>query len=145
MFKLYLKIISTFLILDHDVLLIGTGGERTNPFAGMQIVSLSNLSNNSKCVSAPPYPIAISGASSVVLRRRVIICGGQTNDGTALTKCYQLKRQNSWIFDGNLELRKPRAFSASLILKSPSTDRSGWWITGGRDGHNAILGNTEYV
>ena len=96
-------------------------------------------------MSAPPYPIAISGASSVVLRRRVIICGGQTNDGTALTKCYQLKRQNSWIFDGNLELRKPRAFSASLILKSPTTDRSGWWITGGRDGHNAILGNTEYV
>ena len=110
----------------------------------MQIVSLPNFSNASKCSSTPPYPIAISGASSVVLRRRVIICGGQTNDQTALTKCYQLKQQSSWTFDGTLELRKPRAFSGSLILKS-STERSGWWITGGRDGHNTILGTTECV
>ena len=132
-------------ILDKQVLLIGTGGENTNPFAGMQIVSLPSFLNTSKCMAAPSYPIAISGASSVVLRRRVIICGGQTDDGTALTKCYQLKQQSSWTFDGTLELRKPRAFSASLILKPSSTERSRWWITGGRDGHNTILKTTEYV
>ena len=80
----------------------------------------------------------------MLLRRRVIICGGQTEDGTVVTKCYQLKQQSSWKFDENLELRKPRAFSGALVLKSSTLgERLGWWITGGRDGHNTILQTTE--
>ena len=68
-------------------------------------------------------------------------------DGTALTKCYQLKKQDGakWKFfdDGSLELRKPRAFSSSITIRPSSKERKEWWITGGRDGHNTLQRGTE--
>ena len=142
---------SIFFILfktDKSVLLIGMGGENQNPFGGMETVSLPRFLNiSSKCSKPPSYPFALSGASSVYWHGQVVICGGQTNDGTALTKCYHLKKQDGpkWKFDENLELRKPRAFSASLTIQPSSKDRKEWWITGGRDGHNSLQRGTEYA
>ena len=124
------------------------GGANQNPFGGMQTVSLPRFLNiSNKCSNPPSYPFALSGASSVYWHGQVVICGGQTNDGTALTKCYHLKKQDGpkWKLDENLELRKPRAFSASLTIQPSSKDRKEWWITGGRDGHNSLQRGTEYV
>ena len=124
--------------------MIGTGGDKTKPFSGMQTVSLPSLLNLSKCTPPPSYPIAVSGASSLYLNRQVVICGGLTKDGTALTKCFQLKQQSSeWKFEDSLELRKPRAFSAFITIRPSSKERKEWWITGGRDGHNTLQRGTE--
>ena len=92
----------------------------------------------------PSYPIPVIGAQSVFWNRQVLICGGQLKDGTALTKCYQLKKRNGakWTSDDTLELRKPRAFSSSITIR-PSEERKEWWITGGRDGHNTLQRGTE--
>ena len=130
--------------IDKSVLLIGMGGENSSPIAEMNVVSLPNLSNISKCSPLPSYPIALSGSSGILLQRKVIICGGQSKDGTALRKCYQFERQSrKWKFDDTLKMRKPRAFAASTTIKPNSKERKEWWITGGRDGHNTLQRGTE--
>ena len=132
------------IFIDKNVLLIGMGGENTNPIAEINVVSLPNLSNISKCSPLPSYPIALSGSSGILWQRKVIICGGQSKDGTALRKCYQYERQSrKWKFDDTLKMRKPRAFAASTAIKPNSKERKEWWITGGRDGHNTLQRGTE--
>ena len=117
------------------------------PLSAMETFSLPLFGRISKCLPPPYYPIPVSGAQGVFWHRQVIVCGGQMKDGTALTKCYQLKKQDGakWKFfdDGSLELRKPRAFSSSITIRPSSKERKEWWITGGRDGHNTLQRGTE--
>ena len=120
------------------------GGENINPFSDMHAVSLPNLSNISKCSPPPSYPVALSGTVGIFWQRKVVICGGQTHDGTALRKCYHLQRQSRiWKFDDTLKMRKPRSFAAATVIRPNSKERKEWWITGGRDGHNSLQRGTE--
>ena len=78
-----------------------------------------------------------SGSSGALLRRKLIICGGQIPDGSAIKKCYFLtSRVREWKSDFTLSLMKPRAFAGALVTRGPSAspasgERLGWWITGG--------------
>ena len=131
-------------IVDKSMLLIGTGGDNTNPIAEMHAVSLPNLAHISKCSPPPSYPVALSGSIGLFWHRLVIICGGQTHDGTALRKCYHLKQQSKkWKFDDTLKMRKPRSFAASIAIRPSSKERKEWWITGGRNSHNTLQRGTE--
>ena len=126
------------------MLLIGTGGENTNPIAEMHAVSIPSLTNNSKCSPLPSYPIALSGTIGLFWHRLVVICGGQTHDGTTLRKCYHLKHQSKqWKYNGSLKLRKPRSFASSIAIRHSSKERKEWWITGGRNSHNTLQKGTE--
>ena len=84
-----------------------------------------------------PYPLVASGSSGALLRRKLIICGGQIPDGSAIKKCYFLtSRVREWKSDFTLSLMKPRAFAGALVTRGPSAspasgERLGWWITGG--------------
>ena len=105
----------------------------------MDVVQLPN--QNASCQSAEAYPLSVSGACGALLRRKVLICGGQTEDGTAITKCYVLADKDEWKTEITLSMKKPRAFAGALIM--PSENRLGWWITGGRDSHGTTQVTTE--
>jgi len=97
---------------------------------------------NSKCKTAPPYPIAVSGSVGIVMTNGLTVCGGMLkprnnkNHSSSLQTVNDCHRLESAGWKKVEDLKFSRAFAASAYFPG-----RGWWITGGiSQGTETVIG-----